>query len=97
MTDTLEKVTNDTRQSVCTVLVVDDDDVALEGVLRSFVRHDVPCNLVTATDGAEALAILQNRHPKSHAATPVINLIDLNMTNKKSFQFIHALRAEPKL
>ncbi|QDK33440.1 MULTISPECIES: response regulator [Sphingomonadaceae] len=97
MTDTLEKVTNDTRQSVCTVLVVDDDDVALEGVLRSFVRHDVPCNLVTATDGAEALAILQNRHPKSHAATPVIVLLDLNMPIMDGFQFLRALRADPEL
>lgn len=86
-----------TQTMACTVLVVDDDDVALEGVLRSFARNRVPCPQVTAGDGAEALAILQGRHPSKAVANPVIVLLDLNMPNMDGFQFLQTLRADPVL
>ena len=54
---------DDNRQGSCTVLLVDDDDVAVEGVLRSFRKHEVPCRTLTAGDGKEALAILRGSHP----------------------------------
>ncbi|MBO9724648.1 MAG: response regulator [Novosphingobium sp.] len=80
-----------------TVLVVDDDDVALEGVLRSFRRHGVPCRSQTAGDGREALDILRGRHPGKQVATPVIVLLDLNMPNMDGFQFLEELRADAEL
>lgn len=81
----------------CTVLVVDDDDVALEGVLRSFRRHEVPCRAETAGDGREALEILRGHHPRKHVSTPVIVLLDLNMPNMDGFQFLEELRADAEL
>ncbi|MGH6747148.1 response regulator [Novosphingobium sp.] len=80
-----------------TVLVVDDDDVALEGVLRSFRRHGVPCRSQTAGDGCEALQILRGQHPAKRLGTPVIVLLDLNMPNMDGFQFLETLRADPAL
>jgi len=80
-----------------TVLVVDDDDVALEGVLRSFRRHGVPCRSEVAADGREALEILRGRHPGKHVDTPVIVLLDLNMPNMDGFQFLEELRADAEL
>ncbi len=81
----------------CTVLVVDDDDVALEGVLRSFRRHGVPCRSQTAGDGREALDILRGKHPGKQVVTPVIVLLDLNMPNMDGFQFLEELRADAEL
>lgn len=81
----------------CTVLVVDDDDVALEGVLRSFARHQILCPQVTAGDGAEALSILRGHHPSKSVTTPVIVLLDLNMPNMDGFQFLQAVRADSEL
>lgn len=81
----------------CTVLLVDDDDVAIEGVERSFRKHKVPCPTVTAGDGAEALRILRGEHPDKRIDTPVIVLLDLNMPVMDGFQFLEALRADPAL
>ena len=89
---------NDARTPLdCTVLLVDDDDVALEGVLRSFRKHDVPCRTLTAGDGAEALAILRGSHPGKRLETPVIVLLDINMPGMDGFQFLEAIRGDQRL
>ena len=85
------------RENVCSVLVVDDDDVAIEGVLRSFRRHKVPCTTITANDGQEALEILRGKHPDKRIEQPYIVLLDLNMPGMDGFQFLHALRGDDKL
>ena len=85
---------NDAGIVECTVLVVDDDDVALEGVLRSFRKHEVPCRALTAGDGKEALAILRGTHPAKRVETPVIVLLDLNMPGMDGFQFLETVRAD---
>lgn len=81
----------------CTVLLVDDDDVALEGVLRSFRKHAVPCRTLTAGDGAEALTILRGKHPDKRLETPVVVLLDINMPGMDGFQFLEAVRGDPRL
>ena len=88
---------DDNRQGSCTVLLVDDDDVAVEGVLRSFRKHEVPCRTLTAGDGKEALAILRGSHPAKVLETPVIVLLDLNMPGMDGFQFLEAVRSDDEL
>ncbi|MCT2399831.1 response regulator [Novosphingobium mangrovi (ex Huang et al. 2023)] len=81
----------------CTVLLVDDDDVAVEGVLRSFRKHEVPCRTLTAGDGAEALAILRGQHGQKRLDTPAVVLLDINMPGMDGFQFLEAVRADAAL
>lgn len=72
------------------VLVVDDDDdfrEALQTIVRA-LGHDV----VTASDGAEALAWL--RGPE---APPCVVLLDLMMPGMNGFQLRSAMTADPEL
>jgi len=83
--------------SKCTVLLVDDDDVAAEAVLRSFKKHGVRCHMITAADGLEALEVLNNQHPSKRVADPCIVLLDLNMPRLDGFGFLEAVRADRRL
>ena len=85
-----------TRQPF-SVLLVDDDDVSTEGVLRSLKKHGVDCHTVTAEDGLEALDILRHRHPTRRLQDPHIVLLDLNMPRMDGFQFLETIRGDPKL
>lgn len=79
------------------VLLVDDDDVATEGVLRSFRKLGVHCQTVTAEDGLVALEILRNQHPSRRLNSPYLVLLDLNMPRMDGFQFLETLRKDPAL
>lgn len=79
------------------LLLVDDDDVATESVLRSLARCDLnPC-IVTAEDGLEALAILRGQHPERTIDRPYLVLLDLNMPRMNGFEFLETLRADERL
>ena len=76
------------------VLLVDDDDVACESVVRSFKKHNLDLNIVMAHDGLEALEIIRSQHPNKQIAHPYITLLDLNMPLMNGFEFLEELRAD---
>jgi CheY-like chemotaxis protein len=83
-------------KSFLNVLVVDDDDVAAESVMRSLKKADVECQVVVAQDGIDALEVLRGTSDR-HIQRPFVILLDLNMPRMNGFEFLEALRAESKL
>jgi CheY-like chemotaxis protein len=81
----------------CNILLVEDDDVAAEAIQRSMRKAQIPLPLVVAEDGKVALDILRGKHPDKKIETPVIVLLDINMPRMNGFEFLDALRADPKL
>jgi len=79
------------------VLLVDDDDVSSESVIRSLRKHSLNFPIVVAEDGAEALSILRNTHPRSSIKKPFLILLDLNMPGMDGFEFMTEIRADKKL
>ncbi len=79
------------------ILLVEDDDVAAEGVVRSLARAGCPFPVVWAEDGCVALAALRDEDPLRHVPRPRVILLDLNMPRMNGFEFLAQLRTDPRL
>lgn len=79
------------------VLLIEDDDVAAEAVVRGVRRHGLNIAVVIAENGLEALDVLRNKHPERKLAKPYVILLDLNMPRMNGFEFLTELRGDPIL
>jgi len=79
------------------ILVVDDDDVAAEAVIRGLRKSDLLCPIIVAEDGQIALQILRAEHATRSISKPYLVLLDLNMPRITGFEFLRALRADDAL
>jgi CheY-like chemotaxis protein len=80
-----------------TVLLIEDDDVAAESVMRSLQKVGFACPLVWAEDGATALDALRGKDPLREVPRPRLVLLDLNMPKMDGFEFLRQVRADPDL
>ncbi len=78
------------------VLLIEDDDVAAEAVVRGLRRYASDCSVVPAEDGTAALQILRGKHQR-RIAKPYIVLLDLNMPHMNGLEFLRQLRADAEL
>jgi CheY-like chemotaxis protein len=62
-----------------TILLVEDDDVAAEAVMRGLKRCGVTVPVVWAEDGEVALRVLRGADPLRLAPRPRVVMLDLNM------------------
>lgn len=79
------------------ILLVDDDDVAAESVVRSLRKHTVDFPVTLARDGIEALEILRREHTDLSIEKPYIILLDLNMPRMNGFEFLQEIRGDKHL
>ncbi len=79
------------------ILVVDDDDVAAEAILRGLHKHATDFPVVVAEDGLVALQILRGEHPTRRIGKSHIILLDLNMPRMSGLEFLRSLRSDTHL
>lgn len=79
-----------------TVLLVEDDDVDAERVVRAFRKSGLPHPIRRARDGIEALEILRGETGEP-IERPYIILLDLKMPRMGGFQFLGCLREDRAL
>jgi CheY-like chemotaxis protein len=79
------------------ILIVDDDDVAAESVVRSLRKHAMDFPITLARDGLEALEILRNQHSDFSIEKPYLVLLDLNMPRMDGFEFLQEVRSDKNL
>jgi CheY-like chemotaxis protein len=79
------------------LLLVDDDDVAAEAVVRGLRKGAMHCPVVLAEDGNVALQVMRDAHATRHIAKPYLVLLDLNMPGMDGFEFLRAVRSDENL
>jgi len=79
------------------ILLVEDDDVSAEAVMRSLERHGVGCPMLWVEDGLAAINALRGQGTQVAIKRPRIVLLDLNMPRMNGFEFLAAIRADKEL
>lgn len=86
-----------TKTKKLSILIVDDDDVAIEAFQRGARHAKLPFTIVEAEDALEAYAIIKGIHPEKAIQEPFIVLLDLNMPRMSGFEFLEVIRKDEKL
>ena len=80
-----------------TILLIDDDDVAIESAQRNLRKCGIDYPVLTAGNGKEGLAVLRGESTYGKMPTELVVLLDLNMPVTNGFEFLEELRSDPKL
>jgi CheY-like chemotaxis protein len=79
------------------IVLVEDDDVAAESVMRGLTRNGVGAPVMWAQDGEMALRVLRGSDPEPLAPRLRVALLDLNMPRMNGFEFLQHVRGDPAL
>ena len=80
------------------ILLVEDDEVDVMNVLRTFKKNHIANPVHVAGNGLEALAKLRGTNGEEKIKpTPKIILLDINMPKMNGLEFLKELRADPDL
>jgi CheY-like chemotaxis protein len=76
------------------LLVIEDDDVDGEAILRCLHGHET-WRVLVVNSAQEAFGILHNRNGQGPAIKPCVILLDLDLPGMDGFEFLRILRGNP--
>ena len=79
------------------ILLVEDDEVDVMAVKRTFKKLKIANPFHRAADGIDALEMLRGENGKKKLPQPLIVLLDLNMPRMGGLEFLDELRKDPDL
>ena len=79
------------------ILLVEDDDVDAEMVLRACRRQEIDSPFIIARNGVEALEILRGSDGQPRLPRPYLILLDINMPRMNGIEFLHEVRQDEDL
>jgi len=78
-------------------MIVDDDQVSVMAIKRALKKLRILNPVFVASDGQEALDKLRSGTSDAEVAPPYLITLDLNMPRMDGFEFLEAVRKDPKL
>jgi CheY-like chemotaxis protein len=79
------------------LLLVEDDEVDVQGLKRAFNKGRIGNPITVARDGIEALEILRGLNGHEKLPKPHLILLDLNMPRMNGIEFLEEIRADEDL
>jgi CheY-like chemotaxis protein len=79
------------------ILLVEDDEVDAEVVIRAFQRQKIGNPFKIVSNGIEALQVLRGENGVERLPRPYIILLDINMPSLNGLEFLHAIRQDSDL
>ena len=79
------------------LLLVEDDEVDVQGLKRAFSKSRIANPISVARDGIEALEILRGENGRDKLPKPHLILLDLNMPRMNGIEFLEAIRSDEDL
>ena len=79
------------------LLLVEDDEVDVQGLKRAFAKSRIGNPITVARDGIEALEFLRGENGRTKLSKPHLILLDLNMPRMNGIEFLEAIRADEDL
>lgn len=79
------------------ILLVEDDLVDQQAIVRAFARERIANKITIANDGLEALELLRGTAGTPALRRPYIVLLDWNLPRMNGREFLHELRQDPNL
>jgi len=79
------------------ILLVEDDEVDAEAIVRAFEKQEIKHTITIAPDGFAAFAILRGQGGQPRLGAPYIILLDLNMPRMNGIEFLQEIRQDPEL
>jgi CheY-like chemotaxis protein len=83
--------------SMVNLLLVDDDEVDIQGLKRAFAKSRIGNPITVARDGIEALEFLRGENGRPKLPKPHLILLDLNMPRMNGLEFLEVIRADEDL
>lgn len=83
--------------SMVNLLLVEDDEVDIQGLKRAFAKSRIGNPITVARDGIEALEFLRGENGRPKLPKPHLILLDLNMPRMNGLEFLEAIRADEDL
>lgn len=85
-----------TAMTAFEVLIVDDEPADVRLLQMALRQGGYACNVVIASNGAEALDVLRD-NAKARRPTPDLILLDLNMPQMNGREFLRHVKQDPGL
>ncbi len=79
------------------LLLVEDDEVDVQGLKRAFAKSRIANPITVARDGIEALEFLRGENGREKLSKPHLILLDLNMPRMNGIEFLETIRADEML
>jgi CheY-like chemotaxis protein len=79
------------------VLLVEDDEVDAEHIIRQFDRLKIANPITVVSNGIEALHALRGEGEHSRLPRPYIILLDINLPRMNGLEFLRTIRADEDL